>query len=181
MIRFFCRMLPEVEPQLGFEYLQAIDQAKLEVRGVPLGPAFFAQKPWNRLVHLFIPAFWPASFVNMICVPPGFLLGQVLTGKMIAPDPRIAKDREKATDDVVYQPQKAVVGLYLDGAKNVAVVPPQAISLEEDEIEALKRYALVLCPSEPGAAVLTGLGIEAVYAPPEPSRLREVLAPLVSG
>ena len=62
---------------------------------------------------------------------------------------------------------------------SAAVVPPQAVSLEEDELEALRRYDLVLCPSEAGAKVLSGLGVTSVWAPPEPEPLARLLAPLV--
>lgn len=180
MIRFYCRALPEVEPQLGFDYLEALDKAGLEVRGCPLGPVFLGQPPWNKLGHLFQPVEWKrGEFLNVVCAPPGFLLGQALTQKQIAPDPRIARDREKATTDIVYQPEKAIRGLFVPECPNVAVIPPQAISLEEDEVEMLKSYRLVFCPSRVGAQVLFGLGISAAYAPPDPAVLKDLLMPLI--
>lgn len=171
-------MFPEVEPQLGFDYLEAIDQAGLEVRGCPLGPVFVAQQPWCRLSHLFLPSE-PGPYLNMVCAPPSFVLGRELTGVMVAPDLRIAKDRTKATTDVVYQPFKAITALYTAGVRNIAVVAPQSVSLAEDEVQALRRYDQVFCPSEPATRVLAALDIKAVHAPPEPEALAALLRPLV--
>ena len=182
-VRFYCLALPSDGPQLGFDYLEAIERTNLGVRACPIGPAFLMAGPWPRLSHLFMgePLGLRDRFVNVVCAPPGLSLGFAMTARDVAPPPDLPGvmkpvEREEA---IVYQPKTALSGLYTVGVKNVAITMPKPAPPDDPERQALLQYDFVLCPSAADAAAMGALKIPGLYVPPDAAILEKILVALL--
>lgn len=182
-VRFYCLALPSDGPQLGFDYLEALDHTDFGVRACPIGPAYLMAGDWPRLLHLFTgPPLGGrdtegnlVEFVNVVCAPPGLSLGFAMTARQVA-GPR---DAAAAPDDVVYQPKTALAGLYTIGVKNIAITMPRPALPDEAECAALALYDFVLCPTSEDAEMLGTLGVPALHVPPDPQLLDKILRALI--
>ena len=165
MIRFFCPVVPGPAGDAGYEALVALS-ARFPVRAIPIGSADFACEPrWWAISHLFT-AELRRPFVNVVCAPPGLILGarmevgrggglptalaeniaacERLGQRLGLPDPlESAMLRPPPREAVVYEPATALAGLRTAGCLNIAILPngPRCFSdeLEPADVEAVQR------------------------------------------
>jgi hypothetical protein len=176
-VRYYCLVTLGEGPFLGYDVLQALARGGFDVRACPIGAAFLAYPPWLEVMHLFTAGPPSPPFINMVCAPLCYLLGQPTTGVDFA--------GLKGDPTIVYQPQTALMGLYTVGVPNVAVTLPRAPTgpategAVSSEIQALEKYDLVIAPTEEDAQGLRDLGVSAISVPPDPARFVEILSPLL--
>ena len=146
-------------PFLGFNYLEAMVSAGRDVRACPIGPAYVAYPPWAAYLKFFTGQQPVGRFVNVVCAPLRYAMGQPLTGVDVG--------GLKADPGVVYQPQTAISGLHTPGVVNVAVtLPVDAWDEIDSEIQALHKYDLIVCPSDEHAIKFREIGVSAICVPP---------------
>jgi len=174
IVRFFCSVGPSNAsvkpwwPDISFEYLSALTQAGIMVRALPIGATYlqFPRTPewdhWRTLQSVFYEPL-AEQYVNVVCCQPGVEMGK----KMREGDFFPGAEHSKKHNDVVYEPQTAIEGLWTAGMRNVAITnarpddPPS-----RDEVETLKKYDAVLCPYGLDTLVLRSVGVIADHCPP---------------
>jgi len=152
---------------LAFPYLEAVDKTGLGVRVMPIGVVPFGMHPWDKVPHVFMTAL-KMRFINVVCIPPGVALGATISTAQFG--------NSQGGDGVAYEPAMAIPGLYTVGVPNVAILEGTNIMVDK-EIESLKVYDAVICPTGEGAQKLVSHGIKAVQIGPDPT----LLARLFSG
>jgi hypothetical protein len=125
---------------------------------------FMLENGWKDYFHLFSGNTVPFSgelggLINIVCAPPNLLLGSVF----------------KVEGSEVYKPQTALSGCWTAGTRNIAITEIKPKAPEPNEVEALKKYDLVLCPTEEDTRVLQELGVRAIHVPPD-EKLRELFS-----
>lgn len=181
LIRYFCIALPGQKPQLGFEYVKAMDDAGLDVRVMSIGPAFLATKPWSDVHHLFLTPL-AKRFINVVCAPAGYMMGTTVKASDIAPPKSVVGGTEKtpAPHAVVYRPQTALSNLFTVGVTNIAITRSWPQPPDTDELAVLGRYDAVVCPSDKDRLVFEQLGIDARVIDPESDEIAHFLACFLS-
>jgi hypothetical protein len=187
-IRYFCLVLPNGGASLGYDYLEAFDKTELGVRACPIGPAFLMSEPWIKLNHLFHIGQIAKSYVNVVCAPPNLLMGTRLRVTDVKAPSRLPSPGEEtkpfalsapipgaASEDVVYEPQTALGGLFTVGVPNIAITMPRPKPPDEDEVRALCQYDAVLAPTADDASTLRHLGIIAFHVPADPGQLERIV------
>jgi hypothetical protein len=171
-VRFYCLMLASpMSVMLGLEYLLALDASGLGVRACPIGAAYLSQPPWNQVLNLFDGEL-TEKYVNVVCAPVGYLLGAPTTGVDFA--------GKKGDPGVVYQPQTALAGLHTAGVPNVAItLAPVGRDEHDHEIQALKRYDLVLCPNDSHVQAFAEIGVSAHHVPSDAGQLARLFSVLL--
>lgn len=180
-VRFFSLVMPN--DTFGFDYLEAIHQTGLGVKGCPIGPAFLMSPPWAALMHLFMKGELADVYVNVVCCPPNIMMGQALRPTEMKPPPGMGppistSDRAK-TEEYVYRPQTAFSGLYTIGVANIAITTLRPKPPDPNEVIALSKYDAVLTASEFDAEALKAVGILTYCAPPRPDGLQPILRALL--
>lgn len=168
LIRYACLTSPGMDTEgLAFPYLKALDETRLGVRVMPVGMVAMWLEPWNQLPHVFMSAL-KMRFINVVCVPPGVSLGMPISVAQFG-------NGSGTQEGAVYKPDMAISGLYTVGIPNVAVLAGTG-ALEHKEVESLKIYDAVVCPTTEGSAALEAQGIKAVTIPPEPGKLSRLFS-----
>jgi hypothetical protein len=191
-VRFFCLMLPNGGAGLGYAYLEAFDQTGLGVKACPIGPAYLGADPWPKYAHLIFIGQVARSFVNVVVAPPNLLMGTRLRATDVKPPNHLPTAGEEtapfalsagtpatpaaAAEEVVYEPQTALGGLYTVGVPNIAITLPRPKPPEDHEVRALAQYDAILCPTDADATALRHLGLVAFNVPPEPGQLARIVS-----
>ena len=146
---------------ISYNYVCALGDSGIPLRVIAIGGAMFQHwEHWRGLNMLFQGDIDP-GFVNIVCCPPGLITGRAVTGKAVAP----AGAKHHATDEIVYQPDLALVQLWTKGQRNIAITGMYPTPPSEAEVEALKNYDAVLTPTEVEAEQLAHLGVDACAYP----------------
>lgn len=158
MIRYFCVVAPGAAGDVPFAYLEALAWTGYQVRAQAIGLAAFVEHRWAHISHLFTtPMRHP--YVNVVCAPPGLMLGTKLPAAALAPtraeggaealaklERAMGKPLEASgRSELIYHPESALVGLLTVGCKNVAITSSYP-ALSDAELLALRRYDLILTP-----------------------------------
>jgi hypothetical protein len=165
-IRMFCPLGPrdlEAEswwPDVSYKYVCALRAAGLEPRVIPIGGMQLggmthvehdrAWRHWKRMGDdgLFTRGL-TARFVNIVCAPVGLEVGSNLTMRDFAKPPQVpgrdpAAGRE---DEVVCESTSALAALWTADMVNIAITGFTDESVAVQDVLALKKYSLVLCPT----------------------------------
>lgn len=162
-IRMFCPLGPRTAwwPDISYKYVCALRLAGLEPRLVPIGGMQLggmthvehdrAWHHWKRMGDdgLFTRGL-KARFVNIVCAPIGFELGGTLRMSDFGKPPEVpGRDPAAARDDeVIRKSSTALVGLWTADMINIAITGLPELALPSDEeVEALRRYTTVICPT----------------------------------
>lgn len=195
-IRFFCVVGPTglVAADTGHAFLRALEDARLHVRALPIGPGgiFLVERKWYQLGVAFTrPMQLP--YINIVCAKAGELMGTATPASTFAkadalpPELRELLARDgfvpgSKSADVEYTPTTVFSSLYTVGVPNVAIV----IGVPDGaELRVLGRYDLVIWPEATDedtvrARHASPLAMQSWYIPPAqaqrlPGILREVL------
>jgi hypothetical protein len=189
MIRYFCVVAHGPVGDLSREYLAELQGCGRPVRAIPIGPA--CPEGWGPLARLFVTDL-SEPFVNIVCAPPGFLMGGRMSSRDMIPgtgvDPReldvqdvgkvlaeLAHIKVEPGREVIYEPQTALGGIYTVGCKNVAITGIVPRGPDPKEVFALQRYDAIIAPTRADTEGLRALGLDAVHMPSDRSQLRELL------
>lgn len=169
LIRYACVTAEGMDVDSGaltLPYLRAFMGTQLGVRVMPIGMVAMWHDPWNKVPQVFTSAL-KTRFINVVCVPPGLKMGgKVSVGQF-------GSDRGSQT---AYEPPTAIPGLLTVGIPNVAILTGDK-DLQQKEVDSLKLYTEVLCPTKHGADTLIEQGVKAIQVPPH----SESLLKLISG
>ena len=175
-------------PDLGYKYLRAIMQAGYDVRAIPIGFAHFQvlnEKPWKhwkKVYEAFASSRATTAGVNIVCAPLGFTMGRTVRLKDLAPQSIdgvpgfLTANNTSDPEQVVYEPSTAIAGLWTEGFRNVAITGTVASDVTASDLEASRRYDLVLTPTQREVEQLKRLGVSAQSCTP-----REVEKCLLDG
>jgi hypothetical protein len=167
LIRFACVTMPSVDRGgITFPYLKAIEGTGLGVRIMPIGMARFDTAPWSGVSHLFLTAL-KTRYINVVCVEPGVMLGAAVSAAQFSAPGN--------GDAAAYDPPTAISGLFTVGIPNVAILSGKGMP-EAKELESLKHYTAVVCPTPEGANALTNLGINTFTVEPESDQLSRLFS-----
>lgn len=200
-IRFFCVLGPRGGksvkgwwPDVSWLYLKALIDGEFAVRALPIGASYMNIPPsdpgwrhWKKVMHLFTEQL-DADYVNVVCAPPGMVMGSRKTRGQLSPARMeeldnmvpghpgagaVAVHREMTAaaaasdaEEVVYEPSTALSSLWTEGKKNIAITGVSPKPPDENEIEALSRYDHVLSPTPNGAMALVQAGVDAIRLAP---------------
>lgn len=153
--------------KLGFSYLKACLDTGLGVRVMPIGMVRFDIEPWCRVPHAFMPSL-KADYINVVCAPPGIPMGAAVSATQFG-------NEQAKQEGAVYEPPTALSGLFTVGVANIAILTGKG-EISPKELEALKLYESVVCPTEEGAEELAAQGVRAVSIPPESDQLSELFS-----
>ena len=183
LIRYFCVVGPRAPkaeqwwPDIAHDYAKMFAESGVGVRILPIGGSPFAARGyehWNDLAEHFVGELDPLNYVNIVCAPPAFPTGRRVSARAFAPT-RVVGARggevsraalaegRKATDEVVYDPELALIALWTAGHSNVAITGTFPEPPGEEEREALRRYDLVIAPTRTDAVHLAALKVPAVH------------------
>jgi hypothetical protein len=175
---------------IGFPYCEAMAATGLGVRIMPIGVMHFGIEPWNRVSHLFLTSL-KTRFINVVCIEPGVPLGNpISTGQFSG----------KANEEAAYEPPNAITGLFTVGEKrqvswlqrvwhairggsgkaatsipNVAILSGDILP-EGKELEALKHYNVVICPTKEGSDALATVGLKTMVIGPDSDQLSRLFS-----
>jgi len=167
LIRFACVTTPGVDTgNVAFPYLKAADGTGLGVRVMPIGAMHFGMEPWTQLSYLFVTAL-AARFINVVAIEPGLPMGAAVSTAQFG--------HARAGNEVAYEPDLALNALFTVGIPNVAILSGEKMP-EGKEIEALKHYTEVICPTMEGSNALQELGIKNTPIPPDPDLLSRLFS-----
>lgn len=167
LIRYACVTSPGMDSDgLAWPYLEAAIATGLGVRVMPIGLAAMWLAPWNGVPQVFLSAL-KTRFINVVCVPAGLAMGAPVSAAQFG--------NAKASEEAAYKPPMALHGLFTVGIPNVAILP-DAERLSQTELETLKLYTEVICPSSEGVTALKTQGVRAVEVPPDPRRLAKLFS-----
>jgi hypothetical protein len=175
---------------MGIDYLRAFHATGIGVKACPIGP-IMPMPSWMDLMNLFMVADPQEGYVNVVVAPPGLSMGFAHTAAAVAPGVAML-DGNKAppvpgapqvlpSQEIVYQPQTALAGLYTVGVPNIAVTMSRPKPPDEAEVRALQQYSFVLSPSDDDAQALRLIGVDAIHMLPDPGQLSRILDALLSG
>ena len=166
LVRFACVTLPQMDTvNIAFDYCEAVADTGLGVRIMPIGVMHFGLEPWNRVSHLFLTAL-KTRYINMVCIEPGVPVGNNIS---------VAQFGMRTDEESAYEPPLALSGLMTVGVPNVAIL--SGLNMPEGkELEALKHYTAVVCPSEQGTEALKKVGVKSMTIPPDPDRISKLLS-----
>jgi hypothetical protein len=166
LIRFACVTTPLMDTGgIAFSYLKAIEGTGLGVRIMAVGMARFDTPPWNQVSHLFITAL-KTRYINVVCVEPGVTLGGSVSAAQFSMGNK---------DGAGYDPPLAISGLFTVGIPNVAILTGKVLP-EGKELESLKHYDVVICPTGKETLDLDKLGIKALVLEPESDQLSKLFS-----
>jgi hypothetical protein len=122
-------------------------------------------------------------YINVVCAPPNFMLGSAVRVRDCAPGTgvdaqmttHIRIDAADEDEEIVYEPQSALCGLFTVGCANVAITGVHPMPSHPHELECLRRYSRVITPAPAEAAALRHLGVEASFVPGDGVALAVVL------
>lgn len=149
---------------IAIPYLQAIEGTGLGVRVMSIGGMQFGVPPWDDVSHLFITAL-KNRFINVVCIEPGMPLGAVISASQFS----------GANNAIAYEPPLALNGLLTVGIPNIAIISG-SIPPAGKELESLKHYTAVICPTTEGTKEIVSLGIKAITIPPESDQLSRLFS-----
>jgi len=169
---------------VSYQYLIALRVSGIKPRAIPIGGMQLPERAkqdrawshWLQVADAFEGDLASVS-VNVVCVPMGVPLGKsVKAAEFVVPDKRakVATPEVKAPEEVVYEPNTAISGLYTQGMVNIALTGrlgsgAPASYVDEDIRFLLDRpraYDLVLCPQMTDVTWLCDRGVEAQWCPP---------------
>jgi hypothetical protein len=167
LIRFACVTTPGVDTgSVAFSYLQAVDATGLGVRVMPIGAMHFGMEPWSIVSNLFMTAL-KARFINVVAIEPGIPMG--------APISTAQFGHAGGGAATVYEPPLALSALFTVGIPNVAILSGNTMP-EGKEVDSLKHYTTVICPTKAGVKALSELGVKAVEISPNPDQLSRLFS-----
>jgi hypothetical protein len=162
LIRFACVTLPQMDTAgIAFDYCEAAAKTGLGVRIMPIGVMHFGIEPWNRVSNLFLTPL-KTRFINVVCIEPGVNI----------PTAQFGWDEGK---DAAYEAPLALTGLMTVGIPNVAIVSGLKLP-EGKELEALKLYTEVICPTREGSDALQAVGVKSTPIPADPDLLSRLFS-----
>lgn len=178
MVRFYCVVAPGELGDLGYAYLRALADAGVKVRGLPLSAAagMAVERRWWDLKALFtVPLEVP--YINVICTRPGGTMGvRAQVGTLgtkddlpddLPPELRrvmVGNALKASKSRIVYDPKPVLTGMLTVGCKNVAIITANPRPTP-DELVALGKYDLVICPTGHDQEQLAELGVTAQLIP----------------
>lgn len=167
-VRYFCQLTLEDAPLPAVAYLGALANTPWGVRALSIFGMPSPVGPWEPLARLFATPM-ASQYLNVVCALPGMPMGAPKRASEMGGGMGPRGFEPRASNDIVYRPQTALIGLFTAGVKNVAItVPPPKDSISDEEWQALARYDLVVTLDETMAELLgTDHGVRAVAAPPE--------------
>jgi hypothetical protein len=176
-IRYWC----VIGPGIPRHYLVAFKEA-FEVRAIPIGGMFMGSPndDWAKVESCFSgPVGEP--YVNVVCAPPGLMLGTTKKASemQLSPDemarfeggprPPIPQDTR---DEEIYVAQTALIGLHTAGVRNIAITAAIPTPPNKHEVEALLKYDQVICATVEDTEALTKLGVPAGFCLPTAENLK---------
>lgn len=171
IVRYFCPPMASPASKMAFDYLKAINQTGVGVRATALGLAAFTP-PWDTVAELFNNTL-ENRYTNIVCSPMGLVMGQTMRSSDVAPP------SDPGADDIIYTPPPTFVGLMTVGVSNIAITkPPVGDGVDkqfQEELTALDKYDVVLCPTQQDVDGFKKLGIDARFCPPDTQKLLPVL------
>jgi hypothetical protein len=153
---------------LAFPYLEAAIGTGLGVRVMPVGLVAMWLAPWNKVPAVFMSAL-ATRFINVVCVPAGITMGAPVS---IA---QFGRGEQGPAQGPAYEPLAALHGLFTVGIPNVAIVK-DGKGLTPKELETLKIYTSVVCPTKKGAEELRTKGVRTMVVPPESDQLSSLFS-----
>jgi hypothetical protein len=153
--------------ELAFSYLEAIIGTGLGVRVMPVGVVAMWLAPWNKVPQVFMSAL-KVRFINVVCVPAGITMGAAISVAQFG-------NESASQEQVAYEPPTAIHGLYTVGIPNVIIMSGEE-ELKPKDIEVLKLYSAVICPTSKGSKALGRRGVPAVTIPPESDQLSRLFS-----
>lgn len=203
-IRYFAMLTLSDSPLPACAYLAALERTGLGVRvlsvfGMPSSPG-----PWTPHAAAFM-APVAARYVNVVAALPGLPMGSPVTRRDLAGGfgtggaffdrrdfnvapagvEQMAAETTADGDEVIYQPQTIIAGLYTVGVPNVLLtVPPAAGEISPAEIAAMSKYDVVAVPTHrPDRVRMDELGIGniSVWEPRATETMAVVLENLLAG
>lgn len=183
-VRFYClasiRRPGNSWPNIAFYYLSALRDFDVRVRALTVGVGLLGQgwapaggANWSSVQDSFGAPLGELA-VNIVCVPPGLMVGKRATRRQWAP-PQIA-DQIKDGEQIVGQRASALCEMWTEGPTNIAITAAEP-EPTADELEALQKYDVIGTPADP--AGLRALGIEASAV--DPSTLVGIVRSLLHG
>lgn len=171
IIRYACVTIPGMDQEkISVAYLQALDETGLGVRLMPIGMVTAWSPPWNDYPHVFTSAL-KTRYINVVCVPPGVPLGAPVSPAQFGHGRSTGQEQVAA-----YEPDSALVGLFTVGIPNVAIIAGES-ECTDKEVESLKHYNAVVCPTEKGTENMRALGVKnAICIPPDSLMLSRLLS-----
>lgn len=157
LVRYACVMRSLDKEGVGVPYLRALDGSGVGVHVLPVGAIQFTVPPWDEFQHLFVTSLQD-RFINVVCCPPGC----PLPGRYLPTE----------------KPPSAISGFFTVGVINVAICGPGDYSTEE--VEKLKLYNRVICPTEDVTKALEKRGVLARTIPPDPKKLSSLFSAMTA-
>jgi hypothetical protein len=183
MIRYFCVAGTGHAGDLSYKYLLALRDTGRDLRALAIGTAVLAGR-WAKNARLFATEI-RQPFVNVVCAPTGMQLGTRVGSRHMAlagnvpPELReVIGDAGNHQEEIVYEPQTALSGLYTVSCKNVAITWVHPKPPDENEIAHLRKYDAIICPTPEDTLALRALGLEALYMEPDSAQLTQLLGDL---